>query len=144
MAIKPASPRITISEIDKTAVVPGVGASGGAFVGNFRWGPVEQRTLVADEAGLIEAFAEPDNNNTKDWHSAAYFLKYSQTLQIVRMNNGGVNAHSAVTSLSDSATVNNEADWENSVSSAVGEAGTKTGTWIAKYPGSLGNSITVS
>jgi hypothetical protein len=144
MAIKPASPRITISEIDKTAVVPGVGASGGAFVGNFRWGPVEQRTLVADEAGLIEAFAEPDNNNTKDWHSAAYFLKYSQTLQIVRMNNGGVNAHSAVTSLSDSANVKNEADWENSVSSAVGEAGTKTGTWIAKYPGSLGNSITVS
>ena len=38
MAIKPASPRITISEIDKTGIVPAVGASGGAFVGNFRWG----------------------------------------------------------------------------------------------------------
>ena len=146
MAIKPASPRITISEIDKTAVVPAVGASGGAFVGNFRWGPVNQRTLVADEAGLVETFAAPNDANTKDWHSAAYFLKYSQTLQVVRMINGAVNAHSAVTKLGDSANVENVIDWENVVSTAVGEGASKTnsGTWIAKYPGDLGNALSVS
>jgi hypothetical protein len=146
MAVKPASPRITISEIDKTAIVPAVGASGGAFVGNFRWGPVHERTLVADESGLVTAFGAPSDANSVDFHSAAYFLKYSQTLQIVRENNGGVNAHSAITKLSDSATVNNLSHWENTVSSAVGEgaSATNSGTWIAKYPGTLGNALTVS
>ena len=147
MAVKPSSPAINISEIDKTAIVPAVGSSGGGFVGNFRWGPVHQRTLIADETGLVSTFAAPDDANSVDFHSAAYFLKYSQTLQVVRENNGGSNAHSALVPLtSDSATVNNLSHWTNTVSSAVGEGGSKisTGTWIAKYPGALGNALTVS
>jgi hypothetical protein len=147
MAVKPSSPAINISEIDKTAIVPAVGSSGGGFVGNFRWGPVHQRTLIADETGLVSTFAAPNDANSVDFHSAAYFLKYSQTLQVVRENNGGSNAHSALVPLtSDSATVNNLSHWTNTVSSAVGEGGSKisTGTWIAKYPGELGNALTVS
>ena len=147
MAVKPSSPAINISEIDKTAIVPAVGSSGGGFVGNFRWGPVHQRTLIADETGLVSTFAAPDDANSVDFHSAAYFLKYSQTLQVVRENNGGSNAHSALVPLtSDSATVNNLSHWTNTVSSAVGEGGSKisTGTWVAKYPGELGNALTVS
>lgn len=84
MAVKPASPRINISEIDKTAIVPAVGSSGGGFVGNFRWGPVHERTLIADETGLVTTFASPNDSNSVDFHSASYFLKYSQTLQVVR------------------------------------------------------------
>ena len=147
MAVKPSSPAINISEIDKTAIVPAVGSSGGGFVGNFRWGPVHQRTLIADETGLVSTFAAPNDANSVDFHSAAYFLKYSQTLQVVRENNGGSNAHSALVPLtSDSATVNNLSHWTNTVSSAVGEGGSKisTGTWVAKYPGELGNALTVS
>tara|TARA_R110002124_G_scaffold18517_10_gene75480 strand:- start:19207 stop:21033 length:1827 start_codon:yes stop_codon:yes gene_type:complete len=147
MAVKPSSPAINISEIDKTAIVPAVGSSGGGFVGNFRWGPVHQRTLIADETGLVSTFAAPDDANSVDFHSAAYFLKYSQTLQVVRENNGGSNAHSALVPLtSDSCTVNNLSHWTNTVSSSVGEGGSKlsTGTWIAKYPGELGNALTVS
>ena len=147
MAVKPSSPAINISEIDKTAIVPAVGSSGGGFVGNFRWGPVHQRTLIADETGLVSTFAAPNDANSVDFHSAAYFLKYSQTLQVVRENNGGSNAHSALVPLtSDSATVNNLSHWTNTVSSAVGEGGSKisTGTWVAKYPGALGNALTVS
>ena len=151
MAIKPASPRISISEIDKSSVVPAVGSSGGAFVGNFRWGPVEERTLVADESGLVSVFAAPNDKNSVDFHSAAYFLKYSQTLQVVRMNNGGQNAHGAITKFvgdsdGDSLVINNQNHWDNTVSTAVGEGASKTnsGTWIAKYPGALGNALTVS
>lgn len=163
MAIKPASPRITISEIDKTGIVPAVGASGGAFVGNFRWGPVEQRTLVADEAGLVEVFAAPNDDNSVDFHSAAYFLKYSQTLQIVREVTDG--AYNAVTldnttglaplnldSAGDTDSsrgqllIKNDAHWNNSVKSSLGEgySKTSTGPWIAKYPGDLGNALSVS
>lgn len=151
MAIKPASPRITITEIDKTAVVPAVGSSGGAFVGNFRWGPVEERTLVADEAGLVSTFGAPSDTNSVDFHSAAYFLKYSQTLQVVRENNGGQNAHSAITKFAgdsdgNSLIVKNLDHWENTLADAVGEgaSATSSGTWIAKYPGTLGNALTVS
>ena len=147
MAVKPSSPAINISEIDKTAIVPAVGSSGGGFVGNFRWGPVHQRTLIADETGLVSTFAAPNDTNSVDFHSAAYFLKYSQTLQVVRENNGGSNAHNALVPLtSDSATVNNLSHWDNTVSSAVGEGASKisTGTWVAKYPGALGNALTVS
>ena len=149
MAVKPASPRISISEIDKTGIVPAVGSSGGGYVGNFRWGPVHERTLIADESGLVSVFASPDDTNTVDFHSASYFLKYSQTLQIVRENNGGKNAHSAITKLSDSDAIDlvkNQTHWNNVVGTAVGEGASKTstGTWVAKYPGDLGNALTVS
>ena len=141
MAVKPSSPAINISEIDKTAVVPAVGSSGGGFVGNFRWGPVGQRTLIADETGLVSTFAAPDDTNSVDFHSAAYFLKYSQTLQVVRgCDDSAVNAHSALTEytgnaqVGDSANdpnvtfvaelkavvrVNNLSHWTNTVSSAA-------------------------
>jgi hypothetical protein len=168
MAVKPSSPAINISEIDKTAVVPAVGSSGGGFVGNFRWGPVGQRTLIADETGLVTTFAAPDDTNSVDFHSAAYFLKYSQTLQVVRgCDDSAVNAHSALTQytgnaqVGDSANdpnvtfvaelkavvrVNNLSHWTNTVSSALGKGATqiRSGTWIAKYPGALGNALTVS
>ena len=152
MAVKPASPRINISEIDKTAIVPAVGSSGGGFVGNFRWGPVHERTLISDETGLVTTFASPNDSNSVDFHSAAYFLKYSQTLQVAReVGTGAQNAHSATTKLEDSDNgthllVNNLAHWEDTVSSAVGEGASKlsSGTWIAKYPGVLGDALSVS
>ena len=152
MAVKPASPRINISEIDKTAIVPAVGSSGGGFVGNFRWGPVHERTLISDETGLVTTFASPNDTNSVDFHSAAYFLKYSQTLQVAReVGAGAQNAHSATTTLADSAggtqlLVNNLSHWEDTVSSAVGEGASKlsSGTWIAKYPGVLGDALSVS
>ena len=151
MAVKPASPRINISEIDKTGIVPAVGSSGGAFVGNFRWGPVHERTLIADETGLVTTFGTPDTANSVDFHSAAYFLTYSPTLPVVREPHGGQNAHSAITKFAgdsdgNSLIVNNQSHWENTVSSAVGEGASKTssGTFVAKYPGDLGNAITVS
>lgn len=150
MAVKPSSPAINISEIDKTAIVPAVGSSGGGFVGNFRWGPVGQRTLIADETGLVSTFAAPDDANSVDFHSAAYFLKYSQTLQVVReCTDSAENAHSALTHY-DSGTsafrVNNLNHFTNTVSSALGKGANqiRSGTWIAKYPGALGNALTVS
>jgi hypothetical protein len=48
-----ASPAITVKEIDLSGFAPNVTTSTGAFVGKFRWGPAEERTLVADEAGLV-------------------------------------------------------------------------------------------
>lgn len=157
-----ASPAVVVREIDLSGTVPNVQSTTGAAVGNFRWGPVEERTLVADESGLVSVFAAPNEDNAVDFLSAAYFLKYSNSLFVVRGNNGGLNAHSATTKLplgdsdgagnpTDSADrvgvlVKNETHWTDTVKSALGSTSGKqsTGTWVAKYPGTLGSALSVS
>ena len=54
------SPAVVVKEIDLTAGVPNVQSSTGAYVGRFRWGPVDEPRLVANEQGLIDVFASPD------------------------------------------------------------------------------------
>ena len=152
------SPAITIKEIDLSGVAPNVSTSVGAFVGKFRWGPCRERTLISDESGLVRVFAAPNEDNAVDFHSAAYFLKYTNALYIVRetdedstggVGDGAINAHSAITKLVDSSAtglVLNRSHWENTVSSSVGSGAgkTNTGTFIAKWPGKLGNALSVS
>ena len=148
-----ASPAVTVKEFDLTGVAPNVSTSTGAYVGNFRWGPVEERTLVSDESGLVSAFAAPNEDNAVDFLSAAYFLKYSNALYIVRENNGGLNAYSAYNKLTNdgdssngTVLVKNSSQFENVFKSSVGTGAGKvhTGAWIARYPGALGNGLSVS
>lgn len=160
-----ASPAVVIREIDLSGTVPNVQSTTGAAVGNFRWGPVDERTLVADESGLVSVFASPNEDNAVDFLSAAYFLKYSNSLYVVRGNNGGFNAHSATAKLPRNITgfdsdglgnivdsadrvgvlVKNEDHWNTAVKSALGSGDQQSsGTWVAKYPGVLGNALSVS
>jgi len=78
------SPAVVVKEIDLTGGVPNVQSTTGAIVGNFRWGPVDQRTKIANETELADTFATPDETNTIDYHSASYFLRYSSNMQVVR------------------------------------------------------------
>ena len=134
------SPAVTVKEIDLTGVVPNVQTSTGAFVGNFGWGPVEEVTLVSDESGLVSRFSAPTDDNTVDFHSAAYFLRYSNALQVVR----------AVDTTAKNAIGKNprgEASVQQIKNLDAFEALTvdsDDGAFIAKYPGKLGNSLKVS
>ena len=133
------SPAIVVKEIDLTGVVPNVQTTTGAYVGNFRWGPVEVATLVDNEATLVSTFASPDNNNSVDFHSAAYFLRYSNSLQLVReITSAAKNAHDSDASATP--TVKNEANWDAQISARDSD----NHTFIAKYPGDLGNSLQIS
>ena len=89
------SPAITVREIDASGVVPAVSSSTGGFAGNFRWGPVEQATLSSNESQLAATFGAPSSANSVDFHSAAYFLKYTNALQVVRVlgDSDGFNAY---------------------------------------------------
>ena len=78
------SPAVVVKEIDLTGGVPNVQSTTGAIVGNYRWGPAEKRTFVANETELVEKFASPDSDNTIDFHSASFYLRYSSSLQLVR------------------------------------------------------------
>ena len=135
-----ASPAVTVKEIDLSGVVPNVQTSTGAFVGNFGWGPVGQATLVSDESGLVSAFSAPTKDNSVDFHSAAYFLRYSNSLQLVRevdsdaKNSIGANSTGTYTN----PTVGNLDAYEDLTSDS------DNGAFIAKYPGALGDSIKVS
>ena len=142
------SPAVVVKEIDLTGGVPNVQSTTGAIVGNFRWGPVGQRTAIANEAELVENFASPDSANTIDFHSAAYYLRYSNSLQVVReATSACYNARSTTGQLaSDSGgslpleKINNAADFDTQKAALDSDSH----TFLAKYPGELGNSLRVS
>jgi len=142
------SPAVVVKEIDLTGGVPNVQSTTGAIVGNFRWGPVGQRTAIANEAELVENFASPDSANTIDFHNAAYYLRYSNSLQVVReATSACYNARSTTGQLaSDSGgslpleKINNAADFDTQKAALDSDSH----TFLAKYPGELGNSLRVS
>ena len=169
------SPAVVVREIDLTGGVPNVQSTTGAFVGNFRWGPVRERRLISNETELADVFGSPDDDNAIDFLSATQFLRYSSTLQVVRnvIDSGDNQAWNSVAftaanvdsvgAATGSGITNqlilNEADFtarQSSVaalsdddvlndSGVVTSAGTGAKlSFVAKYPGSLGNSLKVS
>jgi phage tail sheath protein FI len=143
MAFLPSeSPGITIKEFDLSGVVPAVTTSTGAIVGNFNWGPVEQPVLVGNEAELVSNFGSPtlsaDDSSSVNFLSTAMFLKYSSNLYVCRAV--GTGAYNAVDSSTSTTIVKNLDDW-NTKKSGIKSA---TLNYVAKYPGSAGNSLKVS
>lgn len=133
------SPAIVVKEVDLTGVVPNVQSTTGAFVGNFRWGPVEQTVLVDNESTLVSTFGAPTDSNAVDFLSAAYFLRYSNALQVVRMvDSNGANATDQ--SPATQPVIKNLDDFNSQIDALDSDGN----IFIAKWPGSLGNSLKVS
>lgn len=90
------SPGIEFREIDLTTSVPAVATTEGAIAGVFRWGPTEERILISSENSLVSRFGEPYANsswhNHETWFSASNFLSYSDSLYVVRVDNGAATA----------------------------------------------------
>jgi hypothetical protein len=142
------SPAVVVKEIDLTGGVPNVQTSTGAYAGKFMWGPVDQRTLVANEEELATTFGTPDTSHSINYHDAAYFLRYSNTLQLIRITDSDAsNAVSTTGQTSSYAvgdytvpTVKNKDNF-TAQQSALDSDGH---TFVARYPGELGNSLRVS
>ena len=130
------SPGINISEQDLTTVVPNVATTIGAMAGGFQWGPVLERTQIGTENDLVDIFGKP-NADTFEWFwTAANYLAYGNNLWVVR--NVGANAKNAVVGDSDAGTavlVKNKDHYD-------GQTFTDQ-LFVAKYPGTLGNSLKV-
>ena len=135
------SPAITVKEIDLTGVVPNVGSTTGAFVGNFNWGPADAPILVSDEAGLVSTFGSPSKTNSIDFHSAAYYLRYASSLYVVREITEAVgqseNAYDARAASAPRVKSNASFDFQDAALDSDEH------TFIAKYPGTLGNSLQI-
>jgi phage tail sheath protein FI len=125
------SPGVQVQEIDATNVVPAVSTSIGGFAGAFNWGPVDEIITVSSENELAAKFGAPDDSTAKHFLVAASFLKYGNALKVVRVASGHENA----TSDGSGQLIKNDEDYDNSSLSV--------GSWIAKHPGVLGNSVKV-
>jgi phage tail sheath protein FI len=127
------SPGVQVKEIDLTNVVPAVSTSIGAIAGAFQWGPVGEIRTIGSEKELVEVFGKPDSQTYKYFMPAAQFLQYGNSLRVVRAETDNLNA----TNDGSGIKITNESDYEATSIPATVFA-------VAKYPGSLGNSLSVS
>lgn len=140
------APGVYTTEQDQT-VTPAAGASTeAAIAGLFSWGPVNFPTLLGSEPQLASVFGNPSNFNAETWFSGANYLAYANKLWVNRVGNTAGELFSAVvntatmnTSLSALHTVENKGVFENAALSF-----TTAVDFIAKYPGSFGNSLRLS
>ena len=134
------SPGVNVSEIDLSTVVPAVSTTEGAIAGVFKWGPVDTRVLVDSEETLAARFGDPspfangDLFNVETFFSAANFLAYGNKLYVTRVVDSSAN---------NAATGGNAVLIKNE--DALDGATIPSGAdFVARYPGSQGNSLRVS
>ena len=133
------SPGVNVSEIDLTTIVPAVGTTEGAFVGNFNWGPLEEIRTISSENELVNTFGTPDQNNFIDFFTASNFLSYARNLKVVR---AGSTATAKNASIGNGILIKNSDDYSSNYINM--EAANTAGMFAARFPGELGNSLKVS
>jgi phage tail sheath protein FI len=131
------SPGVNVSEVDLTTVIPTVSTTGGAFVGQFQWGPVEERVLIDQEVQLATQFGKPDANTFTSFFTAANFLAYGNNLRVTRAAN--TSSKNATANSAAALQIKNEVVYENTYLAGGGSFG----EFAARYPGYLGNSLKV-
>lgn len=131
------SPGVLVTEKDLTSVVPAVATTAGGFAGAFQWGPVLQVTTIDSENSLVERFGKPDDSNFTSFFTAANFLSYGNNLQVVRVVGAG--AKNAAAGNTAPLIVN-----EDSYLATYAAGNSYFGSFVARYPGSRGNSLKVS
>lgn len=136
MAIQ-VSPGINVSEFDNTTVVPAVSTTVGGIAGVFQWGPAYQRVLVDSETTLVQKFGKPDSNTFESFFSAANFLAYGNALYVVRTYDASALNAVANTGTVTAPQIDNIDDFSKTTLDA-------NIAYVAKYAGTLGNSLKVS
>lgn len=129
------SPGVDIQEVDLTSVIPAVATTPGGYCGDFVWGPCNQVNTISSENQLVQVFGKPTTTNYMGFMTAASFLTYGGALRTVRAlsataNNASSNGGTLVI--------------ENSSDYGLNHGSGGVNHWFAKYPGALGNALTVS
>lgn len=131
------SPGVNVSEIDLTTGIPAVAASIGAIAIMSQWGPAGEVITVGSEEDLVKRFWTPNNENATSWFTAANFLAYGNNLKVSRViSSAATNATADGTGL----LIKNDDHYEMNYAGGQGAVG----EFAAKFPGLLGNSLTVS
>lgn len=136
MPIYMQSPGLQVIEKDASLVTTGTSSTVGGFVGTFRWGPVMTPMLLDTESALVSTFGQPDDSTFGSFFSSSNFLSYTNALWVTRAATTNKNATADGTGI----LIKNMFDYEEAFS--TGQA--SVGAFVARYPGSMGNSILVS
>jgi hypothetical protein len=152
------SPGVNVSEIDQTTIVPAISTTVGGIAGVFPWGPVGQAVLVSSETDLVYKFGKPQSAlNPQTFFTAASFLGYGTSMYVSRAantTNATAASFNAVASTLSSvnnavlgaASVTNSDQYlstaQTSIAAITGAGNTVS--YVAKYPGALGNSLRIS
>jgi phage tail sheath protein FI len=134
------SPGVNVSEIDLTTVVPAVSTTEGGIAGHFRWGPIDQLTLVSSEDQLVGQFQKPTSTVNLDFFTAANFLSYGNALYVVRVATTGQQNATLNAANSAATLIKGADDYESNYSAGIANVG----DYVARYAGALGNSLKVS
>jgi len=128
------SPGVAVKEIDLTNVIPAVSTSIGGYAGRYRWGPVEQVTLISSENELANQFGKPNDQYARSFFESAAFLQYGNALKVVRAEEDNLlNASSGlpVGAISGITGPGGNVNWEatnpNDIITTVDAVGTGTG-----------------
>lgn len=125
------SPGVITTETDMTTIVPAVSSTVGGLAGEFAWGPIGELKTISNELELVKLFGKPTDATAEYFFTAANFLSYGDNLKISR-------AHDAIltknASPKNAILVGNKDDLETASASAE---------FVARYPGTLGNSLKV-
>lgn len=137
------SPGVQVKELDLTTIVPTIATTPAGFVGLFSWGPANEVVTVSSENELREVYGEPSDITAPYWWTAGSFLRYGSNLQVVRAE--------PTTSLNSGHGISGGVagcfPLDDKLASATGSlqsADYNSGTFVARYPGKLGNSIGVA
>jgi len=133
------SPGVNVSEVDATTVVPSVQQTAGAFAGTFQWGPADKVRQIDSELTLVSTFGKPDTASATDFFTAANFLSYGNNLNIVR--SVGNLANNATDGSGGTIQIKNEDVYETTY--LLTNNSNSYGPFVGRYPGLLGNSLTV-
>lgn len=136
------SPGVNVSEIDLTTVIPAVSTTEGAIAGVFRWGPVNQRILIDSENELIARYGKPISTNFETFFTASSFLAYGNKLYVVRVADTALTFNAVANTAALGTTIASQFVTNRDVyDTKTFDANT---IFVAKYPGTLGNSLRVS
>lgn len=130
------SPGVSVREVDLTTVVRAASSTDGAMAGKFGWGPVNQVTLVSSEDELQQVFGKPNDETAVDFFTAGSFLAYTDKLRIVRIGNS--------TDPSNSTDSGTPVTFINDEGFDAAAGNISDATWIGKYVGEIGNSLSVA
>jgi phage tail sheath protein FI len=129
------SPGVAVVEKDFTSIVPAVSSSTGAYAGPFQWGPVLEPVTIDSENTLVQRFGKPNDDTAASFFTAANFLAYANNLLVVRADSTSKNAVSTGSAVKIKNT--------NDYLATFAGGGNSVGSFAAKYPGALGNSLTI-
>ena len=141
------SPGIYTREIDLSNFVTGIGTTIGAASGIFTWGPINQPMLLGSSNALVNTFGPPTNLNPETWFTASNFLDYSNSMWVCRSANTTANtanaAYNAVANTGAIANIIQNVILNNTTfqTQIFSDANVP---YIAKWAGSMGNSLRVS